>query len=175
MCALVDGLYQIEVTVFGYDNPTGRCQECLEEGVRGCCDNFESTSCSGSSLCDSFFIYCLRAVGSTGRGCSYFGNRISNVNVDDGSLNFSQSTVLGLENPTVLQGLTDTYTVYILLSPAEFIHETHCLNTIFNSWYTSNGLLALHNCRHQIVSISTHSVLLALTFPIALLGSPASH
>ena len=114
MCVLVDGLYQLEVTVFGYNNPTGRCQDCLEEGIRGCCDNFESTSCSGSSLCDSFFIYCLRTIGSTGRGCSYFGNQISDSNMEDAPLNFSQSTVLGLENPIVLQGLTSAYTVMSL-------------------------------------------------------------
>lgn len=120
MCVLVEGLYQLEVTVFGYNNPTGRCQDCRggdddddddNGNFRGCCDNFESSSCSGSSLCDSYFVYCLRTMGSTGRGCSYFGNRISNVNGDDSPLNFSQSMVLGLENPIVLQGLTSTYTV----------------------------------------------------------------
>lgn len=112
VCILVDGLYQLEVTVFGYSNPTGRCETCIEDdNLRGCCDDFESTRCSGSLLCDSFFVYCLRTVGSTGRGCSYFGNRISNVNGDDSPLNFSQSIVLGLENPITLRGLTSTYTV----------------------------------------------------------------
>ena len=112
VCVLVDGLYQLEVTVFGYNNPTGRCQDCLEDDdLRGCCDDFESTSCRGSTLCDSYFTYCLRTTGSTGRGCSYFGNRRSNINIDDGPLTFSQSTVLGLENPILLQGLTSAYMV----------------------------------------------------------------
>ena len=115
-CALVEGLYQLEVTVFGYNNPTGRCRECLDENteIRGCCDRFEITDCEGF-LCDSFFIYCLRTMGKTGRNCSYFGDRISDFNTDDGPLNFSQSPILGLENPIILQGLTDTYTVTLLI------------------------------------------------------------
>ena len=126
VCVLVDGLYQLEVTVFGYNNPTGRCQDCIEEDddIRGCCDDFENTRCSGSELCDSFFTYCLRTIGSTGRGCSYFGNQISGVNSDDGPLNFSQSTVLGLTNPIILQGLTNTYTVMslVLVSLQYLVH-----------------------------------------------------
>lgn len=113
VCVLVDGLYQLEVTVFGYNNPTGRCQDCpLHDDTRACCDRFQTTECEGSDLCDSFFVYCLRTIGSTGRGCSYFGNQTSNFNRnDDGSINFSQNTVLGLENPIILQGLTDIYMV----------------------------------------------------------------
>ena len=124
VCVVVEGLYQLEVTVFGYDNPTGRCQNCIGDtddddddddnvNVRGCCDNFQSTSCSGSALCDSYFRYCLQTIGSTGGGCSYFGNRISNVNENDGPFNFSQSMLLGLENPITLQGLTSTYMVNV--------------------------------------------------------------
>ena len=110
-CVVVEGLYQLEVTVLGYNNPTGRCRDCLyvSHGVRGCCDRFPETMNCSDFLCDSFFIYCLRTLGTTGRGCSYFGNRVSDFNTDDGPLNFSQSTVLGLENPIILQGLTDTY------------------------------------------------------------------
>ena len=109
VCVSVEGLYQLEVTIFGYDNPTGRCQECGNN--RGCCDRFGSTSCSGSDRCDSYFNYCLRTLGSTERGCTYFGNQRSESNTDDRPLNFSQNMVLGLENPTTLRGLTNTYMV----------------------------------------------------------------
>ena len=108
VCVLVQGLYQLEVTVFGYDNPTARCQGC--GSLQGCCESFDSTSC-GNDHCDSYFTYCLRTIGSTGRGCFYFGNRISDRNDNDGSLDFSQSMVLGLENPIILWGLTNTYMV----------------------------------------------------------------
>ena len=113
VCVLVNGLYQLEVTVFGYNNPTGKCRDCGDR--QSCCDNFIAKNCSGF-LCDSFFIYCLRAIGSTRNGCSYFGNQISSVNSDDGPLNFSQSTVLGLKNPIILQGLANAYMVISLIS-----------------------------------------------------------
>ena len=116
VCILVEGLYQLEVTVFDYNNPTGRCQECNSpflDGILGCCDNLGSTSCAGRDLCDSSFTYCLRTIGSTGRGCSYFGIRKSDSNTDDRPLDFSQSRVLGLENSVILQGLTNTYSVVI--------------------------------------------------------------
>ena len=108
---VVEGLYQLEVTVFGYNNPTGRCQGCVHDDTRGCCDDFRRTSCSDSELCDSYFIYCLQEKGSTESGCSHIGNQRSTHNINDGPLNFSQSMVLGLENPIILQGLTNTYMV----------------------------------------------------------------
>lgn len=37
--------------------------------------------------------------------------RRSDVNIDDGFLNFSQSSVLGLENPLIISGSIDPYTV----------------------------------------------------------------
>ena len=106
----MEGLYQLEVTVFGYDNPTGRCQ-C--DGSQRCCESSGSTSCG--RMCDSYFVYCLRTIGSTGRGCSFFGNWISTHNDNDGSLDFSESMVLNLENPINLRGLTDTYMVMLLM------------------------------------------------------------
>ena len=108
----MEGLYQLEVAVFGYNNPTGRCRGCGY--LQGCCDDFESTSCGTTDRHDSYFIYCLRTVGSSGRGCSFFGNVRSDSNEDDGPLDFSLSMVLGLENPITLQGLTDTYCMNIM-------------------------------------------------------------
>ena len=110
---LVKGLYQLEVTVFGYNNPTGGCQDCNH-----CCDGQDrEPSCCANKLCDSFFIYCLRTIGSSGRSClnSYVGARISTFNKNDCTLNFSQSMMLGLENSIILQGLTDNYTVLLLM------------------------------------------------------------
>ena len=107
----------MEVRLFGYDNPTQRCQDCHAGGQLanpGCCDNFDRTVCMGFDRCDSYFIYCLRAIGSTGRNCSYFGTKVSSANTNDGPIDFSQSSVLGLENPLQLQGLTDAYTVRVL-------------------------------------------------------------
>ena len=115
MCVIVEGLYQLEVTVFGYNNPTGRCRECVASNnvLSGCCDAFRQISnCIGNFSCDSFFVYCLRQpIGRIGRDCSYFGDQMSDSNRDDGRLDFSQSPLLGLENPIVLQGLTNSYKV----------------------------------------------------------------
>ena len=113
MCVLVEGLYQLEVTVFGYNNPTGRCEECTWE-QNACCDS-SATDCNGDNLCDSYFIYSVqRPLGGTDRDCSYSINQTSNINHNDAPLDFSQSPVLGLENPVILQGLTDTYMVMAL-------------------------------------------------------------
>ena len=102
----------MEVRLFGYDNPTQICQDCRTGGQfanPGCCDLHDIIDCNGSNRCDSYFIYCLRTVGSSGRNCSYFGNRISDFNENDEPINFNQSLVLGLENPLQLLGLTDAY------------------------------------------------------------------
>lgn len=109
--AFVEGRYFLEVSVHGYSNPTGRCRGCRVRGVieRGCCDNFLTTVCSGSLSCDSFFTYCI---GNGDRGCADpLQQRTSTVNENDGPVNFSQSTVLGLENPLILQGVTHAYHV----------------------------------------------------------------
>ena len=47
-------------------------------------------------------------------GCSRSSNEyrsISSINTDDGPLDFSQSTVLGLNNPQILSGLEGPYEV----------------------------------------------------------------
>ena len=103
--------------LLGYQNPTQRCRECpLRNGFRSCCDNHTiSDSCSGLE-CDSFFTYCLRAFGdedSQEGGCSDSNERvISSINTNDGeSIDFTQDTVLGLDNPFHLQGLRNDYAV----------------------------------------------------------------
>ena len=116
---LVRGRYVVEVELLGYDNPTQRCQDCRRGQFAdpGCCDFYDRTICTRqvNYRCDSYFFYCLRTIGHSGRNCSYFGNRTSDSNLDDGLINFNLSSVLGLENPLQLQGLTDVYAVSYLL------------------------------------------------------------
>ena len=113
VCVLVSGRYVVEVDLFGYNNPTQTCQDCRDGGQfapPGCCDRHSSNICNGGDRCDSYFYYCLRTIDSSGRDCSYVGNRVSAVNMNDVAVNFiNQSLVLGLENPLQLQGLTDAY------------------------------------------------------------------
>ena len=106
----------MEVRLFGYDNPTQRCQDCRdgEFADAGCCDDFVLTEavCTNGRRCDTFFIYCLRTIGSAGRNCPYFGAKMSTANTNDELIiDFNQRSVLGLDNPLQLQGLTDAYTV----------------------------------------------------------------
>ena len=109
----VNGDYNVEVKIFSYDNPTGRCRSCRREngdGIRSCCDDFSHfDSCSGDRRCDSYFIYCLRPFGMTRPSCSGFTQKMSTVNIDDRSINFSRNKVLGLNNPLILSGLTTGY------------------------------------------------------------------
>ena len=110
----VNGLYMLEVRLNGYNNPTGRCQGCVSEttpNIMGCCDQHNTTLCSGFLMCDSYFYYCLRALGSQGGSCSYFGNMTSSSIFNDASIDFSQSTVLDLDNPLLLPGLTNAWNV----------------------------------------------------------------
>ena len=100
--------------VLNYTNPTGRCRDCQQNGFEwssSCCDDFEQfDDCSGSLLCDSYFTYCLKPFGSEERGCDNKQNWTSTVNEDDGWVNFTQETVLGLENPIKLLGLMNEHT-----------------------------------------------------------------
>ena len=116
MCVIVQGRYLVEVRLFGYSNPTGRCRGCPPfdgSQSQSCCDAFDTTTCSSELLCDSYFIYCLRPLGSSeGSGCSNFESRMSTVNTDDEPIDFSRRKVLGLNNPLLLSpGFTDTYSV----------------------------------------------------------------
>ena len=109
----------MEVELFGYSNPTGRCADCpIPTGkiVHSCCDNFATTTCTGSARCDSYFHFCLRPIGdrSSTSGCSYFGNKISSANINDAPLNIDATGsvhVPGLDNPIQLPGLSRDYRV----------------------------------------------------------------
>ena len=116
---MVNGHYLVEVRLFNYANPSGRCQGCplrstSNSGVlSSCCDDFGRffRTCNSYRLCDNYFIYCLRPFGSTEIGCSSYVNSTSTVNTDDGPIDFSQGTVLGLPNPLLFKGFTGAYTV----------------------------------------------------------------
>ena len=109
--------------LFSYDNPTGRCQDCpLRIGQHSCCDDQNSNNrCYDSDdirPCDTFFILCLRSLNSTERDCSYVARVTSDTDWQgrDLPIDFTQApTLLGLDNPLSLPGLTDTYTVSIYI------------------------------------------------------------
>jgi hypothetical protein len=118
---LVKGLYVIQLQLLGYDNPTQQRIFCnsdrcfLTFGV--CCDDGGGSCGNGNRRCDTFFIYCLRPLGTNGFDCgSNSGSEIqSGVNENDAVINFSQSTVLGLSNPINLPGLTNDWNVSVLV------------------------------------------------------------
>jgi hypothetical protein len=118
VCVLVEGRYFVEVRLNGYTNPSGKCNNCFNTQNRQqfCCDNRDNTNeCTVTwERCDSYFIYCLRPLGTVSDlGC--LDNKtitMSHINVDDGpDIDFSQSRVLGLSNPQSFSGLGDAYEV----------------------------------------------------------------
>ena len=123
---LVEGHYIVEVRLNGYTNPTGKCNSntdaCYTQNRqhRTCCDGDNTNTCTGSNRCDSYFVYCLRPLGTIGMGC--FENEgslraVSATNVNDGpGIDFSLSEVLGLSNPQNFPGLGDDYEVSYLYS-----------------------------------------------------------
>ena len=114
----VQGLYLLEVRLNGYDNRDGKCIGCPRKGnTHSCCDDYGSNrDCDRSDrACDSYFIFCLRTFGTQREeyDCQTFYNdtKVTSVNVNDGPLDFTNQTVLGLENPFMLPGLTEDYKV----------------------------------------------------------------
>ena len=110
--------YEVEVTIDGYTNPNQArpsCNHVTDCPYTSCCDGFNSMSFV-CHRCDSFFTYCLRSVDTLRDGCPEGGNNTirSDVNPDDASIDFSQNTVLGLDNPLVFQGINDTWNVSII-------------------------------------------------------------
>ena len=104
----------MEVRLNGYSNPAGKCEDHRRSsGEIQCCDSSDTTDCSNGELCDSYFIYCLRPLGDVRQlGCFSDEMRtMSSTNENDGWLDFSQSTVLGLANPQKLSGLEVPYRV----------------------------------------------------------------
>ena len=108
--------YEIVVMIDGYTNPynarpiSSSCSG--SQCSRICCDGHDGQG--GCYRCDSFFTYCLRNVDTLKTDCPEGGTIMrSDVNPNDASVDFSQNTVLGLDNPLIFQGLTDTWNVSI--------------------------------------------------------------
>ena len=126
----VDGLYNLQVRMHNYTNPTGKCPSCVEvlSPEPGCCDRHGQLGSCDSYRCDTYFTYILRALGSskTGENCttadpdntSLHWRQTSLPNINDGRINFSDSTVLGLDNPLTLGGWDNSWNVRNLC--------THC-------------------------------------------------
>ena len=89
----------VEVHVQSYSNPTNRAFD--QDG--DCCDpNLvgSDSACTGTKLCDSYFIFCLRPLNTslTQRGCDT-PNITSEVAQNNASIDFTQPTFLGITNP----------------------------------------------------------------------------
>ena len=132
----------VELSLFDYDNPTGTCYDprrCVRnDGQHRCCDgNDVIPECTGNYRCDSYFIYCLRSLGSEGQGCrSNYERRISTHNQDDNTEpDVTQNMVLGLENPLILRGITDNYDVRYLNGIADAIQFIQLLVCGYYSCY----------------------------------------
>ena len=115
---LVEGLYFLQARVNSFRNPNQRSLHCNEDGCsRRCCDDRDLESCgssNGDRRCDTFFIFCLRPLFTTGFGCGSNSGSVmrSDVNQNDATrIDFSQSTFLGLSNPVNLTGLTNNWNV----------------------------------------------------------------
>ena len=77
-----------------------------------CCDSGPGACTSGGRRCDTFFIFCLRPLrAGSGLGCNSGTVLQSRVNVNDATIDFSQSSFLGLNNPFTLPGLTNNWNV----------------------------------------------------------------
>ena len=118
---LVEGCYVVEVRLNGYTNPSGKCNgdNCFPGmNQQTCCDSDNTDKCTSWERCDSFFVYCLRPLGTVRLGC--FDNEtraVSLSNVNDGpGIDFSLSRVLGLSNPQTFPGLGNAYEVSYLYS-----------------------------------------------------------
>lgn len=120
VCVLVQGGYLVQMRLNGYSNPTGKCGhgDCrTSSGQLHCCDNpYNTRSCKNNERCDSYFKYCLKPFDEVRLNQSRcLTNQKSattlGYNHNDGPLNFSQNTVLGLDNPLNLTSLEDAYNV----------------------------------------------------------------
>ena len=116
---LVEGLYIVQAQIHSYTNPNQRrvtgCSTILGVILRcssTCCDNGDGACTSGGRRCDTFFLFCLRPFG-TEIGCDSNHDIVmqSNNTNNDGSIDFSQGTFLGLSNPLVFQGLNNSWNV----------------------------------------------------------------
>lgn len=118
----MQGDYVLRVKTSGYSNPRNTCRQCFSQDffISGCCDSFNTFSCSGDQLCDNEFFYCLIPLDSESQysvnessvsvrnittrasqlGCFQPPSALRSVtNFNGGTINFDSDTVLGLPNP----------------------------------------------------------------------------
>lgn len=115
------GLYFLQARVNSFSNPNQQSFHCINEDGCSfrCCDDVNLFLCgflTGDRQCDTFFVFCLRPLGTTELGCgsnTTSGSMIrSDVNENDATIiDFSQSSFLGLSNPINLTGLTNNRNV----------------------------------------------------------------
>lgn len=105
------GDFELRVRVHSYTNPDSRCAQCTASLINPdyrCCDNMANPGvCVGEELCDTFFQYCLRPLGSTGVRCpgdNIFGTPTRFFSADTDVLVDVGDTVFGSANPFVLTG-----------------------------------------------------------------------
>ena len=118
--------YVVEVLMQSYNNPTNRA-----EGQGGdCCDSNlvgSDSACTGFMLCDSYFIFCLRPLHTspTQRGCDT-PNITSEVASNNASIDFTQTTFLGIANPFHLNA-SGSWQVRVFLQSHSTTdtHDTH--------------------------------------------------
>ena len=108
----MSGNYTLNITLVSYLNYNNWCSECSDDEL-GCCDDYDSTECTGSFRCDTYFEYCLLPVETAITRDRLQCNPVatSTVLTDDGPIDFTQSVVLGLSNPLQLSGTSNTWTV----------------------------------------------------------------
>lgn len=106
---IVVGDFELRVKVHSYSNPGSRCAQCsvsIFSSEYSCCDSLTNSGmCAGEDLCDTFFQYCLRPVGSTGISCPNRASTATNYfspNTD--TLVDVGETVFGSENPFRISG-----------------------------------------------------------------------
>ena len=138
ICEHVHGLYLLEVRLNGYENRDGKCIGCprrMNTDASSCYDDFgRFGDCNHPDrACDSYFIFCLKTFGTWREryNCqqNYEGTRVISVNVNDALLDYTYKTVLGLENPFLLPGLTEEYKVSSLARfLISFQHYNSCLD-----------------------------------------------
>jgi hypothetical protein len=85
----------------------------------------------GGDRCDSYFVYCLRPLGTVEVGCFRNETRaVSTSNRDDGpGIDFTLSKVLGLSNPQNLSGLGDAYEVSYIYYDSSY-NYIYCMSLL---------------------------------------------
>lgn len=135
----IKGDYVIQVGLHGYDNPTNRL--IARPGDRDCCDGSPRNTCSGFRRCDNRFSFCVRPSGTSDIGtasCSSAVITSTETNSNDADIDFNTDTVLGLDNPLLLQGITTAWevqcTVTILTLMASSIADRLTLSIEIFCW-----------------------------------------